>query len=127
VPAIASAVGAALIAVGLWGYASGGDDPSLTALIPAVLGFILLDCGLIAWRVPKARRHAMHAAAAAGLIGILGVVMQLITKPAAGTEHADVARTSGILTLVLCTAFVGFAVRSFMLARRSREAHEVSV
>jgi uncharacterized membrane protein HdeD (DUF308 family) len=120
VPAIAAAVGAALIAVGIWGYASGGDDPSPTALIPAALGLILVICGAIAWRKPAARKHAMHAAAAVGLVGVLGVIMQLITKPAAGTEHADIARTSGILTLVLCVILVGFAVRSFVAVRVAR-------
>jgi peptidoglycan/LPS O-acetylase OafA/YrhL len=126
VPAIATAVGAALIAVGIWGYASGGDDPSPTALIPAALGLILVACGLLAFWRPGARKHAMHAAAAVGLIGILGVIQQLIMKPAAGTEHADVARTSGILTLILCVILVGFAVRSFIAARAARRVAEAS-
>lgn len=123
-PALATAVGAALIAVGIWGYASGGDDPSLTALIPAALGAVLVVCGLLSLARPGTRKHAMHAAAAVGLLGILGVIQQLIMKPAAGTAHADVARTSGLLTLALCVVFVGFAVRSFVSIRlqRKREA-----
>jgi hypothetical protein len=124
VPAIATAVGAALIAVGIWGYASGGDDPSPTALIPAALGLALVICGLLSRLRPGARKHAMHAAAAVGLIGILGVIQQLIMKPAAGTEHADVARTSGVLTLILCVILVGFAVRSFIAARAARRAEQ---
>ena len=76
--------------------------------------------GVLALRGRDARRHAMHAAAAVALTGVLGSLGQLIASPAAGSDHADIARAAGLLNLVLCGAFLVLAVRSFVQARRPR-------
>ena len=76
--------------------------------------------GVVALRGRAARRHAMHAAAFVALSGVLGSLGQLIASPAAGSDHADIARTAGLLNLVLCGAFLVLAVRSFVQARRPR-------
>jgi hypothetical protein len=119
-PKLALAVGALLIVVGGWAYTASGPGASPTALIPAVLGLLLVAAGVLALRGRDARRHGMHAAAAVALIGVLGSVGQLITSPAAGSAHADIARTAGLLNLVLCGGFLVLAVRSFIQARRPR-------
>ena len=119
-PKIALAVGALLIVVGGWAYTASGPGASPTALIPAVLGLLLVVTGVVALRRHDARRHAMHAAAAIALIGALGSLGQLIASPAAGSAHADIARTAGLLNLVLCGGFLVVAVRLFVQARRSR-------
>ncbi len=119
-PKIALAVGAVLVAVGVWAYTSSGPGASPTALIPAILGLLLAVAGLVGLRGGDARRHAMHGAAAVALIGVLGSLGQLIGQPAAGSEHADIARTAGILNLLLCGVFLALAVRSFVQARRAR-------
>ena len=120
-PKIALAVGVVLIVVGGWAYTASGPGASLTALIPAVLGLGLTVAGLVGLRGGRALRHAMHAAAAAvALIGVLGSIGQFIARPTAGSEHADIAQTAGLLNLVLCGVFVALAVWSFVRARRAR-------
>ncbi len=119
-PKIALAVGAVLIVVGGWAYTASGPGASPTALIPAVLGLLLAVAGVVALRGRDTRRHAMHAGAAVALIGVLGSLGQLIASPAAGSDHADIARTAGLLNLVLCGAVLVLAVRSFVQARRPR-------
>jgi protein-S-isoprenylcysteine O-methyltransferase Ste14 len=121
VPKIAIAVGVVLVVVGVWAYtASGGADASPTALIPAMLGLLLVLAGLVGLRGGTARRHAMHAAAAVALLGVLGSLGQLVASPAAASDHAGIARTAGVLNLLLCAAFLVAAVRSFRAARRAR-------
>lgn len=119
---IAIAVGIVLIVVGGWAYTASGPGASPTALIPAVLGLGLAVAGLVGLRGGAARRHAMHAAAALALIGVLGSAWQLIFKPAAGSAHADIAHTAGLLNLALCGVFLVLAVWSFVQARRARVA-----
>ena len=104
-PKIALAVGALLIVVGGWAYTASGPGASPTALIPAVLGLLLVVAAVVALRGRGARRHAMHAGAAVALIGVLGSLGQLIASPAADSDHADIARTAGLLNLILCGAF----------------------
>ncbi len=119
-PKIALALGAALVAVGVWAYAASAPGASPTALIPAAFGAMLIVCGVVGLRGGTARRHAMHIAAFIAMMGALGAAGQLIAQPAAGSEHADVARTAGILLLLLSGIFLALAFRSFSEARRSR-------
>lgn len=117
-PKIALAVGAFLIAVGVWAYTASGPGASPTALIPAVLGVLIAVAGLVGLRGGDARRHAMHAAAAVALLGALGSLGQLVASPAAGSDDADISRAAGLLNLTGCTLFVILAARSFTRTRR---------
>ena len=68
---LALGFGLALIGLGAWGYLGAtAGHASLTALIPAAVGGLLLACGLVALR-EGLRMHAMHAAALVGLLGTL--------------------------------------------------------
>ena len=62
--------GVILLVLGIGGY-FGSGMVSLTALIPAVFGLVLLICGVVA-RDPNKRKHAMHFAAMVGVLGFLG-------------------------------------------------------
>ena len=107
--------GALLLATGLAGYFGTGAK-QLTALIPAALGLILLLCGFLASSENK-RKMAMHIAVMVGLIGAIGVIPTLLKK---GQPAAALAAKS--VTLVLCIVFVGLCIRSFIEARKAREA-----
>jgi hypothetical protein len=107
VPKIALVVGILLIVVGGWAFTASGPGASPTALIPALLGLVLAVAGLVGLRGGRVRRHAMHAAAVVALIGILGSGYQLIARPSAGSEHADIAHTAGLLNLALCGGVPG--------------------
>jgi len=119
-PKIALVVGAVLIVVGGWAYLASGTGASPTALIPAVLGLGLAVAGAVGLRGGPALRHAMHAAAVVALLGVLGSLGQLIGRPAAGSDDADIAMTAGLLNLALCGVFLVLAVWSFVQARRAR-------
>lgn len=119
-PKIALVVGILLIVLGGWAYIASGPGASPTALIPAVLGVLLAVAGLIGLRGGDARRHAMHTAAAISLLGVLGSAYQLIARPSAGSEHAGIAQTAGVLNLALCGVFLVLAIWSFVHARRAR-------
>jgi len=96
---------------------------SITALIPAAFGALLVVCGFIAMK-PDLRKHAMHAAAAVGLVGIIGALGRAIPAIASG-KAIGLAIGSQLAMGILLIIFVGLCVRSFINARRARRAAEV--
>lgn len=126
VPTLITAV--LLIIVGVVGYA--GQDPnpetgkvSMTALIPAFIGGVLALCGLLAFN-DKLRKHAMHFAAMIGLFGAIGGFMPIMRQISKTGEFDPTkpSAVSGILMILICLAFVGLCVRSFIAARKARQA-----
>lgn len=115
--AITRLFGIILIVLGIAGYTLTGRT-SVTALIPALFGAVLVICALIA-RNEAARKHAMHAAVAVGLIGALASLGRAI--PA--VMNGDAARPAVIVQMVMAVVlliYVGFGVQSFIAARRAR-------
>lgn len=115
--------GAALIALGLWGYFGTGTT-SLTALIPAVFGLVLAACGASA-RNEKNLKMAMHIAAMVGLLGFLGSVRGLLKLPtllSSGTVERPLAVISQSIMAGLMLVFVVLCVKSFIDVRRARAA-----
>ena len=116
-PATTRLVGLLLIILGVASYVLTGRT-SMTAMIPAFFGAVLVICALIA-RQESARKHAMHAAVAVGLIGLLGALGRGV--PAA--LNGDAARPAVLAQLAMAAmllVYVGLGVRSFIEARRSR-------
>lgn len=112
-----------LILTGIIGYQVTGAE-SITALIPALIGFLLLIAGLTAFK-DGLRKHAMHVAAVIGLLGVLGTAsafgdispllqgkLELLKKPAASV--------SKIVTGMVCAHFVLICIWSFVEARLAR-------
>ena len=121
-PLIAIGYGSILIVIGFVGYFATGQS-SVTALIPAFLGFAAEFCGVLALK-ERFLKHAMHGAAMVGLLGTLGtlrVVPQLPSLLDGSAERPAAVLAQG-LTLVLSVIFVALCVRSFIEARRAREA-----
>ena len=110
------------IALGLGGYFLTGGVHK-TALIPAVIGIVLLILGLLASN-EKLRMHVMHAALLIGLLALLGTARSLLKLPAAfdGTAERPGAVFAQAATAVLSVAYLGLGVRSFIAARRARAA-----
>jgi hypothetical protein len=109
--------GFVLIAIGLVGYVATGAA-SLTALIPAMIGAILLVLALVA-RSADARRHAMHAAVALALVAALGTLPRLLPALSAG-EFSRPAVISQALMVAALLVYVALGVKSFIDARRAR-------
>lgn len=110
------------IALGLGGYFLTGAVHK-TALIPAVIGVVLLVLGLLASK-EKLRMHVMHAALLIGLLALLGTAGSLLKLPAAfdGTAARPEAVFAQAATAVLSVVYLGLGVRSFIAARRARTA-----
>lgn len=126
-------IAALLAALGLAGYfAAAPEDRSWTALIPLFWGVALAILGALALN-PKLRKHVMHLAA---VLGLMGVVLPATRLPAAlalaqGTavDAAGAPRPASALTLIslggmllLCLVFSALCVKSFIDARRARQA-----
>jgi hypothetical protein len=107
------------------------------ALIPLVLGVLLILLGLVAnTEDVKRRMLAMHIAVTVALLGFLGTIPGLIamvgfltgTHQETASEHIEVGTLSvhklaaevQSATSVLCLIFVLLCVRSFIAARRAR-------
>jgi hypothetical protein len=120
VPAITLTFGLALVVLGLAGYGLTGAT-SLTALIPAAFGLVLVVSGLLARNV-RWRMHAMHAAVVVALLGFLGSFRGLLQIGAVvdGSAARPAAVVSQSLMALLTLVYITMAVRSFVSARRSR-------
>ena len=115
--------GVVLILLGLGGY-FGSGMVSLTALIPAVFGLLLAVLGAMA-RDEKRRKMAMHIAVMVGLLGFVGTVSGLLKLPTL-LSGGEVARPTAVavqsIMAVLMAVYVGLCVKSFIDARRRRQA-----
>lgn len=119
---ITLAVGAVLTLLGVAGYALTGAA-SLTALIPSLVGVLILACGALARR-EKLRRHAIHAALAVALLGALGSLMNVVKigQVFAGTAERPTAIVVSTIMFVVLVAYIAVGVRSFIGARRGAVA-----
>jgi hypothetical protein len=116
-PSITLVYGLLLIALGAYYYVATGQA-SVTALIPAFFGVVILILAILARR-PGLLKHVMHAAAALALLAFLGGVSGLIKV--LGGDAGNAAREQALMAVV-SLVFVALAVRSFIEARRARAA-----
>lgn len=93
---------------------------SVTALIPAVIGVLLLVAGLIG-RNPRAYRIASYAALVVGLLGVLGSAANAarIGEVFAGTAGRPSAIITSAIMLILLVAYL-IAGISLLMRERSR-------
>lgn len=108
--------GTCLVLVGVIGYFATGRA-SITALIPAFVGLLLVVFGALA-RSPGRRKHMMHAAAAVGLLGFLAAAGRLMGALMRDADPKLSTVTSLALMAMLCGIFVVLCVASFVSARR---------
>jgi hypothetical protein len=109
--------GLILIVLGVASYFLTGRT-SVTALIPAIFGAVLLICSLIA-RNESARKHAMHAAVAVGLIGAIASAVRAVPAVMRG-DASRPAVIAQLIMAVLLLIYVGLGVQSFIAARKAR-------
>ena len=109
--------GLILIVLGVASYTLTGRT-SITALIPALIGAVLVVCALIA-RNEAARKHAMHGAVAVGLLGAIGSLARGVPAALAG-DAARPAVLAQLATGVFLLIYVALGVQSFIAARKAR-------
>lgn len=125
-PLVTIGFGMVLTALGLFAYlGSATANPSVTALIPTFIGGPLVLCGLVAQEARR-RMHAMHVAVMLGLIGAIAALgrglskISVLTSDEPGVDKRPIAFV--LLTGAVCAVYVVLCVRSFILARRRRDA-----
>ena len=94
-----------------------------TWLIPTGFGLPLIVLGILAAKSEASRKHYMHAAVSVGLLGGLLSLFQGISglvKLANGVEVKPLAAGMVWAMAVICFAFVGLCVQSFIAARKAR-------
>ena len=109
--------GLLLIVLGVASYVLTGRT-SITALIPAFFGVVLVICALVA-RNESVRKHAMHAAVAVGLLGALASLGRGIPAALSGGASRP-AVLSQLIMGVLLLIYVALGVQSFIAARKAR-------
>lgn len=116
-PSTTRMFGLLLIVLGIASWVTTGRT-SVTALIPAFFGAIMVACALVA-RTESMRRHAMHAAVAVALIGALASLARAIPAVMDGGASRP-AVISQIAMAVLLLVYVYLGVQSFIAARKAR-------
>ncbi|MGI8494007.1 MAG: hypothetical protein ACR2L1_01680 [Pyrinomonadaceae bacterium] len=121
-PSTAIFSGGLLILLGIVGYVFSIVDgnTSLTALIPAAFGLLLVLFGAIAKSKENLRMHLMHAAVLVGLVGFIIPVYRIISK--INEIKVSLAIMSQAAMALICLVFVILCVKSFIDARRNRIA-----
>ena len=110
-------IGAALVAVGVWASASWEPSWGRAALLPAVIGVIILASGLLARMKPPTPVYATAVATAVAVIGALGSLLSLIPDHPS-TRNAGTATVAAASTCALCGLFAAVGIRSMLIARK---------
>jgi hypothetical protein len=119
IPRIAILNGAILTAWGAISYfMQSADPPSITALIPAFMGFPMLTLGMLSEKNAKNRHHYMHASMALALVMTIGGA-RIVTGY---SDMSTLAIISHLLLLQVGISFIIVGVKSFRHARLQREA-----
>ncbi|MGJ9406280.1 hypothetical protein ACHABQ_08160 [Nesterenkonia aurantiaca] len=120
-PRLTLIVGGLLVVIGIAGYVATGFA-SVTALIPSVVGVLLLISGGIAL---KNRKLGVHIALVVALLGAFGMIMPLMSLPElfAGESENPGAVISSLVTVIVLVVYIVLGVRSFIAARRWKNAH----
>lgn len=115
-PRLTIGLGTLLAVIGVIAYIASGYA-SWTALIPAILGAIILISGLIGLRNQKI---GIHIALVIAVLGILGTSMNVLQIGAllAGNSERPMAVITSSITFVLLVIYVIICIRSFIAARR---------
>lgn len=119
-PSTAIVSGVLLILIGVIGYVFSIVDgnTSLTALIPAAFGLLLVILGFIAKSKENLRKHLMHAAVIVGLLGFLIPAWRIVSK--ISDIKVSLAILSQAAMALICLVFVILCVKSFIDARRNQ-------
>ena len=119
IPRIAILNGAILTVWGVISYfMQSADPPSITALIPAFMGFPMLTLGMLSEKNANNRHHYMHASMALALVMTIGGA-RIVTGY---SDMSTLAIISHLLLLQVGISFIIVGVKSFRHARLQREA-----
>ena len=98
------------------------ESESITSYFPSILGAPLAVSGLMVMKKPENRKLWMHVAATFGLFCALGGIRFFMVMG----DGITYASGSQLMLLITGTAYTVLCVRSFIAARKAREAAEAS-
>lgn len=102
-----------------------GEVASFSIFIPMFVGVPLLILGALSEFMPAQRKHFMHVAVTLALLGALAAIgrgVPQLVNLAKGEDVKTLPLASVWTMIFLCSTFVALCVRSFIAARRAREA-----
>ena len=104
----------------LWGVAISilSDSDSITSYFPSFLCLPLMLSGIMTMRMPEKRKLWMHIAATFGLLCAIGGTRFFMVM----SDGINYASGSMLMLLLTGTAYTVLCVRSFIAARKAREA-----
>jgi lysylphosphatidylglycerol synthetase-like protein (DUF2156 family) len=97
--------GTVLFLLGIGSYLA-SDAASITALIPAIFGVLLIALARLAWRGIAWAIPAAAVVAAVGLLGVLPNLPAVFTLLTGGDAARPVATAAQGLMALLCSAFL---------------------
>ena len=106
---------AILILIGIVGFVAGNFEK--TALIPAIIGILILISALIAI---KNLKIGMHLAALFGLLGTIAPLGRLIPVTIKQGFSLNLPTISILLTVLTCGIFLFLCIQSFIKVRKER-------
>lgn len=106
-----------LIVLSLWGYLS-SDSPSITALIPTVIGVVLITLNK---GVKNENKIIAHVAVVLTLLILFGLVKPVLGAMGRGDNDAVIRVSVMILSTVVAMVFF---VKSFIDAKKNRELNQ---
>lgn len=117
-PRITIGLGTILIALGAIAYFATAFA-SWTALIPAILGAVILACGLIGL---KNEKIGVHSGLVVALLGVFGTAMNVLQlgEVFTGTAERPAAVIVSTIAFVLLVVYIVLGIRSFIAARRRK-------
>ena len=119
-PLATIAFGLILILAGLGTYVA-ADDRELVALLPAVLGFVALACGVGAMLKKHLRMHLIHAAVLVALVGVLFPLFRLWQFLTELGDEEGLKLIRIFVTTIVSGLYLYTAIQSFVSARRKRK------
>ena len=123
VPRIAILNGILLSAYGVFSYfAQSAEPPSITALIPAFLGFPMLLLGFLSEKNVANRHHYMHSSMVLALVmALLGSINLILNF----SGMSILVIVSHLLLIQVGVSFIIVGIMSFRNARLNRESSVV--
>ena len=122
-PRLTVGFGISLVLIGLTFYFVSGRS-SLTALIPAAFGIVLVILGIVAERAASPK-HPMHLAAVVALLGIIGSLNgfpAFFRMLGGDSVERPLAAAAKVAMAVDLAAYLVYCIKSFFAARRARKA-----
>lgn len=124
-PLITIGFGVLLMVISIGTYVM-ADEAGFGALLPAILGLLILGCGAGSIVKKEQRKNLMHVAVLLATVGILVPLIGIILFIAELNKNEALELVRIVLVTLACGAYLYFAIQSFITARKARSGKSAS-